>query len=60
MIFCDASAVAKLYVPEREAAAARRLLETEDDVCVSEFARIELMGVWRPSCCTMKPIRLHS
>jgi predicted nucleic acid-binding protein len=46
MIFCDTSAVAKLYVPERESAAVRRLLETEDEVCVSELVRVELMGVF--------------
>ncbi len=46
MIFCDTSAVAKLYVPERETTAVRRLVETEDEVCVSELARVELMGVF--------------
>ena len=46
MIFCDTSAVAKLYVPERESVAIRRLLESEDEVCVSELMRPELMGVF--------------
>jgi len=46
MIFCDTSAAVKLYVPERESKAMRRLLETEDQVCVSELARIELMGAF--------------
>jgi hypothetical protein len=46
MILCDTSAVAKLYVPERESAAIRRLLEAEDEVCLSELARLELMGVF--------------
>ncbi|MEO5961006.1 MAG: type II toxin-antitoxin system VapC family toxin [Opitutaceae bacterium] len=46
MIFCDTSAVAKLYVPERESSAIRRLLEAEDEVCVSELVRPELMGVF--------------
>jgi len=46
MIVCDTSAVAKLYVPERETAAVRQLLETEDEVCVSELVRVELMGVF--------------
>lgn len=46
MIFCDTSAVAKLYVPERESAAMRVLLESEDQVLVSELARAELMGVF--------------
>jgi predicted nucleic acid-binding protein len=49
MIFCDTSAAAKLYVPELESRAIRRLLETEDEVCLSELARVELMAVfhWR-------------
>jgi predicted nucleic acid-binding protein len=46
MIVCDTSAAAKLYVPERESTAVRRLFETEDEVCLSELARIELMGVF--------------
>jgi predicted nucleic acid-binding protein len=46
MILCDTSAVAKLYVPERESPAIRRLLEAEDEVCLSELARPELMGVF--------------
>lgn len=46
MIFCDTSAVAKLYVPERESSAVRRRLESEDEVCVSELARPELLGVF--------------
>lgn len=46
MIFCDTSAVAKLYVPERESGAVRLLLEAEDEVCLSELARTELMGVF--------------
>jgi predicted nucleic acid-binding protein len=46
MIFCDTSAVAKVYVPERESAAIRRLVESEDEVCVSELARVELMSVF--------------
>lgn len=46
MIFCDTSFVAKLYVPEIESAAVRSLLETEDEVCLSELARPELMGVF--------------
>ena len=46
MILCDTSAVAKLYVPERESPAIRRLLEGEDEVCLSELARPELMGVF--------------
>jgi len=46
MIVCDTSAAAKLYVPERDSAAVRRLVEAEDQVCLSELARIELMGVF--------------
>jgi predicted nucleic acid-binding protein len=46
MIVCDTSAAAKLYVPERESAAIKRLFEKEDEVCLSELARIELMGVF--------------
>jgi hypothetical protein len=46
MIFCDTSAVAKLYVPERESEALRIRLEAEDEVCLSELARVELLGVF--------------
>lgn len=46
MIFCDTSTIAKLYVPERESRSVRRLLEVEDEVCVSELVRPELMGVF--------------
>ena len=46
MIFCDTSTAAKLYVPERESAAVRQRLESEDEVCVSELVRVELMGVF--------------
>jgi predicted nucleic acid-binding protein len=46
MIFCDTSTVAKLYVPERESPAVRQRLEAEDEVCVSELARPELIGVF--------------
>jgi predicted nucleic acid-binding protein len=46
MILCDTSAAAKLYVPERESAAVRRRLEAEDEVCLSELARPELLGVF--------------
>jgi predicted nucleic acid-binding protein len=46
MIFCDTSTVAKLYVPERESTAVRRRLEAEDEVCVSELLRPELLGVF--------------
>lgn len=46
MIFCDTSFAAKLYVPERESAAVRGLLEAETEICLSELARLELMGVF--------------
>ncbi len=46
MIFCDTSAVAKLYVPEKDSLAVRAKLESEDQVFVSELARVELMGVF--------------
>lgn len=46
MIFCDTSAVAKLYIPEKESPAMRAVLESEDQVLVSELVRAELMGVF--------------
>jgi len=46
MVFCDTSAIAKLYVAEKESPAMRAKLESEDQVFVSELARVELMGVF--------------
>jgi len=46
MILCDMSTVAKFYVFEPESAAVRQRLEAEDEVCVSELVRLELMGVF--------------
>lgn len=46
MIFCDTSTVAKLYVPEKESMAVRRVLEGEEEVCASQLARVEMMGVF--------------
>jgi predicted nucleic acid-binding protein len=46
MIFCDTSAIAKLYVAEKESPAMRARLEGEDQVCASELARTELMGLF--------------
>lgn len=46
MIFCDTSAIAKLYVPEKESVAMRAKLESEDQVFASELARVELMSVF--------------
>jgi predicted nucleic acid-binding protein len=58
MIFCDTSMAVKLYVPERESAAVRRLFGAEDDLCLSELARVEVVsvfhrrlreGIWTPT-----------
>jgi predicted nucleic acid-binding protein len=46
MIFCDTSTIAKLYVPEQESLVVRARLEAEDEVCISELARTELMAVF--------------
>lgn len=46
MIFCDTSAVAKLYIPEKESRDVRDKLESEDQVLVSELVRVELMGIF--------------
>lgn len=46
MIFCDTSAAAKLYVPEADSPPMRAKLESEDQVFVSELARVELMSVF--------------
>jgi len=46
MILCDTSAAAKFYVQERESSAVQRLLEKEDQACLSELARPELMAVF--------------
>ncbi len=45
-ILCDTSAAAKLYVSERESPAMRRLLSGENEACLSELARPELMSVF--------------
>lgn len=46
MVFCDTSAVAKLYVVETESKAVRALLEEADQRFVSDLVRVELMGVF--------------
>ncbi len=46
MIFCDTSAIAKFYVSEKESEAIRALLVAEDQVCISELVRAELMSVF--------------
>jgi len=47
VFFCDNSAVAKLYVAERESPAVRTLLESDDQVLVSELVRSPLKGSGR-------------
>lgn len=46
MIFCDTSAVAKLYIAEKDSPAMRTRLESEDQVLASELVRAEIMGVF--------------
>ena len=46
MMVCDTSAAAKLYVSERESAAVQRLFAAQNEVCLSELARVELMSVF--------------
>src|SRR5476649_2490151 len=46
MIFCDTSAAVKIYLAERESRAVRRLFQIEDELCLSELARVEMMGVF--------------
>lgn len=46
MIFCDTSAAVKIYVPERESSSVQLLFNAEDEICLSELTRIELMGVF--------------
>ena len=46
MIFCDTSAIAKLYLVEKETRAMRARLEAEDQVLISELVRAELMSVF--------------
>jgi len=46
MIFCDTSAAVKIYVPERESRSVQLLFNAEDEICLSELTRIELMGVF--------------
>jgi predicted nucleic acid-binding protein len=46
MILCDTSAIAKLYLAEKESPAMRLKLEAEDQVFISELGRAELMGVF--------------
>lgn len=47
MIFCDTSYAAKLYVPEAESVDVSAHLESyAGEVCLSELARAELLGVF--------------
>jgi predicted nucleic acid-binding protein len=46
MMFCDTSALAKIYLVEKESPAVRLKLEAEDQVFISELGRAELMGVF--------------
>ena len=46
MIFCDTSAAVKIYVPERESKSVQLLFNAEEEICLSELTRIELMGVF--------------
>lgn len=51
MIFCDTSFFAKLYLPERESASVQERFDREDQICLSELARVELAAAlhrtWR-------------
>jgi len=46
MIFCDTSFFAKAYSLEPETAAVQERLKNEDEVCVSELARVELAAAF--------------
>lgn len=46
MIACDTSALAKFYLNERDAPSVRKLLESADQVCISELGRVELVAVF--------------
>ncbi len=46
MIFCDTSFFAKAYISERETASVEDRLKNEDEVCVSELARVELAAAF--------------
>jgi predicted nucleic acid-binding protein len=46
MIYCDTSAIAKVYVVEKESQAVRARLEAEDQVYASGLVRAELMSVF--------------
>jgi uncharacterized protein len=46
MFFCDTSTLAKYYVLEKESPEVRNRLDNEDQVSLSELARVELMGVF--------------
>ena len=46
MIFCDTSAVAKLYFAEKESPVVRGRLESEEQDCIAEVIRVELHGAF--------------
>jgi len=46
MIFCDTSAAVKIYLAEGESRAVQRLFQADDKICLSELARVEIMGVF--------------
>ena len=46
MIFCDTSAAVKAYVHEAGSLEIARLFEKNDQICLSELARVELISVF--------------
>jgi predicted nucleic acid-binding protein len=46
MIFCETSAAVKIYSSEPESSAVKTLFEAEDELCLSELARLEVMSVF--------------
>ena len=46
MIFCDTSAAVKIYSSERESNAVKAHFEAEDELCLSDLARVEVMSVF--------------
>jgi predicted nucleic acid-binding protein len=46
MIFCDTSAAVKIYSSELESSAVKARFEAEDEICLSELARVEVTSVF--------------
>src|SRR5271154_6140085 len=46
MIFCDTSAAVKIYSSELESSAVKARFEAENELCLSELARVEVMSVF--------------